>query len=41
MASVTLYGSGEERMNILTNHAFDGDSGGMEIKTFMGKITKV
>jgi formate dehydrogenase major subunit len=41
MASVTLYGAGKEDLNILTAQAFDSDSGGLEIKTFMGKITKV
>jgi anaerobic selenocysteine-containing dehydrogenase len=41
MASVTLYGTGYPDFNILTTHAFDSDSGGMEIKTFMGNITKV
>jgi formate dehydrogenase major subunit len=41
IASVTRYGEGDKGLNALTTPAFDNKTGGLETRTFMGKITKV
>ncbi|UCG38932.1 MAG: hypothetical protein JSV00_01475, partial [bacterium] len=40
VASITLFGSGDAGLNVLTAPAFDRTTGGLEMKAFMGRIER-